>query len=207
MPKQCPLCTDFAAPSLELLLHHIGRVHADSPDFHLTCGIDGCETSFTNYHAFRRHLRKKHRPSCEDSVVTSSEPSLATTFDADLQPDDMSLEPSSSSSHVLSDDAGYHQRVALWILKLKERRMLTQSLTEEILGDVTELCADIISHHDHHTATALRASGLNPADIPGLFADSPFCSNPFSNMMTQYRQLSYYRSHFNFVVRVHCCNN
>ena len=89
----------------------------------------------------------------------------------------MSLGPSSLSSSVVSDDAEYHQRVALWILKLKECRMLTQSLTEEILGDVTELCADIISRHDHHTSTALQASEFNPADIPGLFADSPFCSN------------------------------
>ena len=35
--------------------------------------------------------------------------------------------------------------VALWILKLEEGRKLTQSTTEDILGDVSELICDIFT--------------------------------------------------------------
>jgi len=42
--------------------------------------------------------------------------------------------------------------VALWILKLKEGRKLTQTVTDEILGDVTELCCDMYQILARHSA-------------------------------------------------------
>ena len=55
---RCNLCDDLFVPSFKLLLVHIAKVHANSSDFNLPCG---CETTFTNFHAFKQHLRKKHR--------------------------------------------------------------------------------------------------------------------------------------------------
>ena len=58
---RCHLCADFFVRSFNLLLFHIAKVHANSPDFHLSCGINHCAATFTNFQAFRRHLRKKHQ--------------------------------------------------------------------------------------------------------------------------------------------------
>lgn len=42
------------------------------------------------------------------------------------------------------DKLQFLKRQAFWILKMKEKRNLTQSTLEEILSDVTELCKDLI---------------------------------------------------------------
>ena len=49
---------DFFVPSFKLLLFHIAT---NSPDFLLSCGINLCTATFSNFQAFRRHLHKKHR--------------------------------------------------------------------------------------------------------------------------------------------------
>ena len=60
--------------------------------------------------------------------------------------DDETSEESSSTSGTQYILVGRERAIALWILKLKEGRKLTQSATEEILQDVTELCGGIIAN-------------------------------------------------------------
>ncbi len=57
---QCPLCHDFSAPTLQLLLQHIGRVHSNSANFRLTCGVNQCQCVYTNFRRYKEHLKKKH---------------------------------------------------------------------------------------------------------------------------------------------------
>lgn len=71
--EQCPLCVDFTTPTFQLLIQHIGQVHSKSSDFHLTCGVNDCQTTFTNFAAFKRHLRKKHRSNFGEPSLTASE--------------------------------------------------------------------------------------------------------------------------------------
>lgn len=71
--NRCHLCSgDFFAPSLNLLLFYINRVHSSSPDFNLTRRIDNCQVTFTNFHAFKRHIRKKHRSHLNDIETDGS---------------------------------------------------------------------------------------------------------------------------------------
>ena len=58
---QCPMCTDFAAPTIKLLLGHIGRVHSHSPNFSFTCGLDGCLTTFKSYASLKKHIQRRHK--------------------------------------------------------------------------------------------------------------------------------------------------
>ena len=88
-------------------------------------------------------------------------------------------------------------------MKLKEGRKLTQSTTEEILSDVTELCSNVMCRLRHDIQESLDSAGVDINDIPGLDTllseTSPYAT-PFSNLNSQFLQLSYYRNHLNFVV-------
>ena len=95
---------------------------------------------------------------------------------------------------------------ALWILKVKECRMLTQSTTEGILSDVTELCTSITQQMGQTVSSLLQSAGVNPADIPGLedvFAEDSSFAQPFAGIGSQYLQMSYYRTHLNYVVSIY----
>lgn len=92
---------------------------------------------------------------------------------------------------------------ARWILRVKEGRKLTQSCLDELLSDVTDLCSYTAVQLGQQASSLLRDAGIKMDDIPGLnelFQEgSPYCQ-PFSQLETQHRQLSFYRSHFNYVV-------
>ena len=146
---RCHLCADFFVPSFKLLLFHIAKVHANSPDFHLSCGIDYCAITFTNFQAFRRHLRKKHR-SVAIEEETSADDDLSDILEQNhtetgLDCGDEDLEHCGSASGGSGEVMKRDKAVALWILKLKEGHKLTQSTTEEILGDVSELISDMFT--------------------------------------------------------------
>lgn len=59
------------------------------------------------------------------------------------------------------------REAALWILKLKEGRKLTQTTTEKILSDVTELCSSIVLHLKNKVHRVLESADITPSNIPG----------------------------------------
>ena len=46
--------------SRTIVLRHIGSIHSHEEGFHAQCGFNLCPRILTNYHAFRRHLRRQH---------------------------------------------------------------------------------------------------------------------------------------------------
>ena len=102
--NRCHLCKgEFFAPSFKLLLFHIGHVHASSPDFYLPCGIDNCQVTFTNFHDFKRHLRKKY---CSHLSDIEAEHDLDRDItDRDSAASSTTLEPSGDvSDYFMGDD-------------------------------------------------------------------------------------------------------
>lgn len=194
--NHCPMCGDFYAPSYQLLLHHIGQVHLNAADFCVTCGIDDCQTTLKNYHAFKRHLRKKHRDG-EHLDATEADGCLNPSQETETAPlvilEDLQADPSQEMI----------RNAALWILKLKEGRKLIQSATEEILADVAEICSTLINCLGEDLYKLLNSVDINPENIPGLkdlFKEESLYTQPFRGIDTFYLQMSYYRSHLNFVV-------
>lgn len=201
---QCPLCADFSAPSLQLLLRHIGQVHANCEGFKLTCGIDHCKSTFRSFKRFRAHLKSIHqllgaedKQICTGSAGTN-QPILANSGEMDnelLEDEHMDTQSDPQFEQL--------KRRALWILKLKEKRKLTQSTLEEILQDVTELCTDLVAELGKHVASTLLSAGVKAEEVPGLlelFDEKSECCQPFHHLNTYHRQLSFYRANFNFVV-------
>jgi len=216
---QCHLCEDFSVPTRQLLNRHIGKVHGNSHNFHISCGFENssgarCETTFNNFHAYKRHLRKKHRGEvneCTSEEVLEEQRPTASSVDS---VGDVYNDPPEEPCHLpesqldcppqsLANNKTFQREAALWILKLKEGRKLTQSAVDEILSDVTELCTNIVCQLGNDLRGVMKSSNVNPDDIPGFNAlvneTSPYAS-PFANIKTQYLQLSYYRKHLNFVV-------
>lgn len=203
---QCPLCADFSAPSLQLLLRHIGQVHANCESFKITCGVDHCKSTFKSFKRFRAHLKNKHKLlGAEDEAVrTGSADTNQPLPDNSSEMDNQLFEDQQMDTQP---DPQFEQlkRRALWILKLKEKRKLTQSALEEILQDVTELCTDLVRELGERVASTLLSAGVKAEEVPGLlelFDEKSECCQPFHHLNTYHRQLSFYRANFNFVV---CC--
>ena len=213
------MCGDYSVPTFKLLLRHIGRVHGNSSDFIMLCGLDvngtRCATTFTNFHAYKRHLRKKHREVTSNTEVTEekSDEEVDNPEDTGEAVEVNCLDecgPSSPTSELsqIETEKDLNREVALWILKLKEGRKLTQSAVDEVLSDVTELCTDVVTHLGDELRKVLDSAGISSSDIPGfddIISDDTQYTNPFRNLRTQHLQMAYYRKHFNFVVgTVHC---
>ena len=53
------MCT-FEAPSVKVILGHIRAVHSHEPNFLVTCGIGGCQTTSRSFAALYSHIYRRH---------------------------------------------------------------------------------------------------------------------------------------------------
>ena len=57
--KYCPMC-NFTGPSVGVILSHLRVIYVSDPNFKVTCGIDGCVTTFRSFSALYSHIYRKH---------------------------------------------------------------------------------------------------------------------------------------------------
>ena len=69
----CPLCTSVCAPNYFLAMKHVSRVHAHSSGFSITCGIDGCLSSYKSYPGWQKHIKNKHKAANNDTTYNEGE--------------------------------------------------------------------------------------------------------------------------------------
>ena len=109
----------------------------------MSCGIDingtRCATTFTNFHAYKRHLRKKHHEVISNTEVTEekSDEEMDNSEDTGETVEVNCFDecgPSSPTRELsqIETEKDLNREVALWILKLKEGRKLTQSAVDDI---------------------------------------------------------------------------
>ncbi len=183
----CTICYKFAAPKFESVLRHIGSVHSCEPSFHITCGIDGCPRTYRSYRSFRRHLRTNH---VEVDCNTQRETNIFLGLDEDnLSICESQIKPKSYD-------------VAVFLLKAKEQRRMSQSSLDGVITDIDELFG-----------TQTHLLGKKIQDILASMS----CSNDvkeavetevngaakhslFSGLDTAYLQRKYYADNFHFVV-------
>lgn len=115
---------------------------------------------------------------------------------------DQEIEPFILNPSLPSEIEKQHLR-ATWILKTRETNMLTQSCMENLLSDVTDLCANIIDELKVDIVQKLRSASTPSPVIEEISTtcDDVSYRQPFIGLETQYKQLQFYRKHFNFVVR------
>ena len=212
MPRfSCPVCGSCWLPTLKLMLQHVSRIHASSPSFSATCGLDGCLRTYTNNRSYQRHVKKMHSHYL-NTAATPNNTALVDTPELDDYPEysdycdhpDYECEqpiPNNSSTAELEKK----QQRAKWILKIRETNMLTQCCTENLLNDISEICTNIVEDLKSDIMQKLYSA---PITIPSAAikeisetCDSEIYRQPFVGLETQYKQLQFYRNHLNYVVR------
>ena len=58
--KCCPICVNFTAASIPLLLSHLHVVHSNEARFLMMCGIGGCSYTASSYSALYSHVYRNH---------------------------------------------------------------------------------------------------------------------------------------------------
>ena len=104
MVHSCPKCTDFIAPTFNLLQLYLFRVH--SGNFNVTC----CSVTFNSASGYRKHLQRHH---CE--LVDSSSGNKVGECSS-INQDDIVDQDEPSCDDI-------KRNTALW--KMKEKQKLT----------------------------------------------------------------------------------
>ena len=117
------------------MLHHIGSVHAWKPHFNITCGIDGCVSTYRSFRCYKTHIYGHFVSQPDNTIdIDIEEPSIH---------DDLNQESSSTDESALVQDTPivrpklYNR--AMLLLKLKEERWLPQVTTDNLVADVGTL--------------------------------------------------------------------
>lgn len=104
MANVCPMCSDFSAPTIRLLIGHIGRVHSCSPNFAFTCGLQNCQRTLKSYSALKKHFQRKHG-GLSSIGSSSSEPNTTSTADVDMDDDaNHNLDENSDETMINTDE-------------------------------------------------------------------------------------------------------
>lgn len=151
------------------LVQHVGLIHAHESNFSITCGLSDCQSAFSKYESFRRHVYRKH----SDSIL----PSVEEVPDVN----DLSMDSENEETHAENDPStndyqmplsinellrSFRDNLVSFILKCREKNQLPISVQEEILDDVNFLFSFFKQNYDAFLSYHLSKSGFNIAENP-----------------------------------------
>ena len=146
----CPLCPHERTANLHFnrttWLKHIQLCHAHQPGFRITCGVSGCQRTYTNFGTFKNHVYDLH-PAHADVTATSSTLDLPSVCDLDVdylgfteqnhEEGDQGGDEG-GSSHTLSHQS-LQRSSALFLMGCKEKNKLTQESVQWMIEGFTTL--------------------------------------------------------------------
>ena len=207
MKTICWLCYKVAAPTLKGIIRHMAIIHAHDPEFHIICGIAGCVRTYSNFYSFKRHVYRKHREYLDvtprhltvahhsDDVagiaITDSNLDFADTLECDDFEENLS-------------DFQHMKNMALFLLKAKEVRKVSQSSLDGLTSDFTIILQGIIEQLKSDINTCLTSNGINMGAFQGLneVFNHPNIINPFNQLESRYQQEKFYKVHLNLLVSI-----
>ena len=121
-----------------------------------------------------------------DSLLhdTEYEPEAGNLYDTDL---------------VSTSITQHKKQMALFILKLKEVRKVSQTAIDGLVCDFTLIIQQIISQLQNDVSICLQDNGLNINGLLEVFSD-PFKLNPFIQLESKFLQEKFYKEHFDLLV-------
>ena len=142
----CHLC-DFREKSYGRVLSHIEDVHQFEPGFQINCPF--CPQTYKIISSFRyvcisvvaknycitilrSHLFRKHRSEQQEDCTEEQQDHMQDDVQMSLDDVQMSLDDEVETSREDQNK----RRAALFILKLKEERKITQTTLNHLLGDI-----------------------------------------------------------------------
>ena len=188
---ECSLC-DSRSPSLSFWMSHIRSVHVND-QFELSCPVGECSLIYSNVNSMCSHIYRKHSSSSRSRDVPgpSVPPEVAqpTGFSSDVM---MDLSLPESVSHDVDqlqhrDEYKQKKESILFLLQLKEERMLTQSALNDVAG-----CQEVFKH----TVGRLKAgvsrlfarNGINSECVEEINCIFDEAYDPFSGLESAYLQ-------------------
>lgn len=198
----CPLCThQHLQFNLTSWLKHIKLIHSHQAGFSITCGISGCQRTFTKFRTFEGHISAIHRHQAD---VTNNAPALDMASGGGVELEEGDDEENDET--VVEERFGsceLQQNSALFLLGLKEKHKLTQGAVQSLIDGVTCLSQQRLHSLFTQVCEVLAKAGIPLSSVSGLealFKEDGENGRPFLGLETQYQQLKYYRTHFHFVV-------
>ena len=178
----CSICHSFASLDYASVVRHIGSVHAWEPRFKVTCDIDGCMRTYTSYRCYRAHIVNKHS---EHNIISDERVNTEEAF-LDHETHIYGTEEMDSVSFddpvtEVSTERPKLYNKALFLLKLKEERRLSQLAVNGLIGDISTLLEEEILSlknnvikcmHEEHASTELITK-INK-QFSGKLAAPPF---------------------------------
>ena len=209
----CPLCPYERTAHLHLnltgFLKHVKLFHAHQAGFKITCGINGCQRSFTNFRTFQDHVSALHRYQLDPSNTTpASDTCLGNdgvedgSSDSD---DNVGGVDGSEAREVCSQDL-LQKPTALFLLGLKEKHKLTQAAIQGVVEGVTSLFQQRLDILHTQVCSKLTEAGVTSfSGLDALFSEDRANTRPFLGLETQHQKLKYYKTHFKFIVSTCTC--
>ena len=123
----CPKCRLFKAKSFLKVINHL-RLHESKPGFSVECGVQGCGRSYGRVESLKKHIYRQHRDLLDLDQKNNSRTDLEDVWQCDEAVeddewgdiDDCCVEESAMTDKV------FERAKALFILKIREERRLTQ---------------------------------------------------------------------------------
>ena len=201
----CWICYKFASPNLKGVVRHMATVHAHDPNFFIRCGIQGCPRNYSNFFSFKKHLYRKHRDYLELCSPTNDDaPDLGN-----MNEDEMDGFLSMNVNHHEADTNSHKKQMALFLLKTKEIRKVSQIALDGIVDDVTSIIHLTVDKLKCEVDNTLKSSGINGgistfSSLGDVFNNTDI-RDPFNGLSSKYLQDKFYKDHFNLLVSSVTC--
>ena len=178
----------------------MSSAHAHDPYFYICCGVDGCSRTYCNFYSFKKHLYRKHRGNLDLPVPFIANAMPETTSMEDEAVTYLDIVGNESSSGLTAFQRT--KQIALFLLKTKEVRKVSQTALDGIIPDFTELLQQRIYQLKTEVKSYLEVNGMNIAAFEGLerIFDDPQKNNPFRQLDSKFLQEKFYREYLNLLV-------
>ena len=162
----------------------MSSAHAHDPYFYICCGVDGCSRTYCNFYSFKKHLYRKHRGNLDLTVPFIANAMPETTSREDEAETYLDIVGESSSGLTAFQRT---KQIALFLLKTKEVRKVSQTVLDGIIPDFTELLQQRIYQLKPQVKSYLEVKGMNIATFEGLekIFDDPQENNPFRDNLIE----------------------
>ena len=185
----------MCAPNYPLAMKHVSRIHSHSSQFSITCGIDGCLSSYRSYTGWQKHIKNKHKTANNDITYNDGAGFEETEID------DVYLQEATAE---LNSENDKKREIAKWVLHLRDENKLTQSTTENILSNITTLCSQLVDEIKQRIREQLsdgQVTGDTVTKVLETLERDDF-KQPFKGLETKHQQLSFLQQHLSYVVSI-----
>lgn len=187
----CQLCS-ARSTSLSLWMSHLRLVHQCESNISLPCPVDECSAVYSKVNSLCSHIYRKHKDAAAlSSCLGSSNMSAASPHEESNFIFDLSLPETVNHDvdQLLCRDADVQKKKSsLFLMQLKEERMLSQVAINDVVTGCKEVFQHTICHLRAGMSQKLSEAGIDSTDIGGFDRVFNEMTDPFLGLETAYLQ-------------------